>query len=375
MKRIGWHAIGLLCALALPTAAQQVVRDSAIALFDNGKHREALALLERVVAAGSADRRVYETLGFAVLETSGAPSSAAERQQLRARARSMFAKAVSLGSTSQQILTIMATIPEDGGSDVVFSGNKEVNEAMGRAEAAYSGGDYRLAFTLYQKALALDPALYDAAMFSGDTYLHTLPIDSAYIWYARATEINPNRETAWRYWSDVLLKHGDPDQALEKAIESVIGDPFNRMSREALIAWAQAGKRAMAFPKVILPVRDTATVHAPAWMAYDSVRRSWQGSGGKPTATFTAQYPRDSVYRHSVLEEKAALQAAYRAGAGDPATVNLKLLDDAGMLEAFIFFTRADQGVAEDYPAYLKAHRDTLRRFWAEFVVGARYAK
>ena len=310
-----------------------------------------------------------------MLESSGAASTADERKQLRARARSMFAKAVSLGSTSQQILTIVADIPEDGGSDVVFSGNTGVNEAMSRAEAAYSGGDYRLALTLYQKALALDPALYDAAMFSGDSYLHMLPIDSAYIWYARATEINPNRETAWRYWSDVLLKHGDPDQAREKAIESVVGDPFNRMSREALIAWARAGKMAMAFPKVVLPVRDTAAVHSPAWQAYDSVRHAWQGSGSTPTALFAATYPRDSVYRHSVAEEKAALEAAYRAGGGEAATANLKLLDDAGMLEAFIFFTRADQGISEDYPAYLKEHRDTLRRFWTDFVIGARYAR
>jgi hypothetical protein len=32
-------------------------------------------------------------------------------------------------------------------------------------------------------------------------------------------------------------------------------------------------------------------------------------------------------------------------------------------LEAFILMARSDQGIAQDYPAYLTAHRDLLRRY------------
>ena len=91
-------------------------------------------------------------------------------------------------------------ITADGGNEPTSSSKTDVDDAMKKAESAYSAGDYRITFTIYQKAFALDPTLYDAAVFSGDTYLHTPVVDSAYVWYARATEIHPNRETAWRYW-------------------------------------------------------------------------------------------------------------------------------------------------------------------------------
>jgi len=36
---------------------------------------------------------------------------------------------------------------------------------------------------------------------------------------------------------------------------------------------------------------------------------------------------------------------------------------DEGLLEAYIFLAQPDQGIAEDYPAYLKRERDKLRRY------------
>jgi hypothetical protein len=150
-----------------------------------------------------------------------------------------------------------------------------------------------------------------------------------------------------------------------------VAEPFNRLARTALIAWARQVKVPLGFPKVLLPLRDTAAVHPPAWLAYDSVRQAWQDRGGQRSRLFTAAYPADSSYRHSVREEMAALQAAWRAGGGDSATMNLRRLDEAGVLEAWIFFVRPDAGIAGEYAGYLRGHRDDLRRFWTTFVIGA----
>lgn len=372
--RLGLTA-GLAFVLALPLTAQQTLRDSALALADARKGREARPLFEQLVARDSSDRVLLERLGFILLETSGALPDASARKAQRAQVRQLFAKAVALGSTNQQVVAIAELIPADGGNDATFSGNKDVNASMTQAEAAYSAGDYRKALALYQRALALDPALYDAALFSGDTYLHLQSIDSAYLWYAHATEINPDRETAWRYWSDVLLRHDRSNEARDKAVEAAVAEPFNRLSRTAIIAWGQRTRTPLGFPRVSLPVHDTAAIHSPAWLAYDSVRRVWQGAGGRRSSAFVVAYPSDTGYRHSVKEEKAALQAAWRAATSDSATSNLKQLDEAGLLEAWIFYLRADAGIAVEYPAYLRTHRDELRRFWTAFVIGAPYAR
>ena len=47
----------------------------------------------------------------------------------------------------------------------------------------------------------------------------------------------------------------------------------------------------------------------------------------------------------------------------------LKKLSDGGLLEAYILLGRADEGISQDHPAYLKENRDKLRRYVVEYVV------
>ncbi len=102
------------------------------------------------------------------------------------------------------------------------------------------------------------------------------------------------------------------------------------------------------------------------------MRRAWKGADEGGGAPFKTAYPKEASYRHSLLKEKAALQAAYRAAPQNVATINLQKLDEAGVLDAFVLFARVDAGIANDYAAYRREHRDELRNFWSNFVVGAR---
>lgn len=120
--------------------------------------------------------------------------------------------------------------------------------------------------------------------------------------------------------------------------------------------------------------RNGATA-SPSWVAYDSVRRAWKGDDQSVGAPFRAAYPDEARYRRSLLEEKAALQAAYRAVPQSAATINLQRLDEAGLLDAFVLVARVDAEIASDYAAYRREHREALRSFWKNFVVGARYAR
>jgi len=51
--------------------------------------------------------------------------------------------------------------------------------------------------------------------------------------------------------------------------------------------------------------------------------------------------------------------------------VSLKL-EEAGTLEAYIFFARANEGIVRDYSLYRKAKREKLKEYWLKFVVGAK---
>ena len=53
-----------------------------------------------------------------------------------------------------------------------------------------------------------------------------------------------------------------------------------------------------------------------------------------------------------------------------PSLMQLQQLDNEGLLEAYILLARPDDGIAVDYPAYLKANREKLHRYVALHVIG-----
>ncbi|HET9064340.1 MAG TPA: tetratricopeptide repeat protein [Gemmatimonadales bacterium] len=358
----------LASVIAPPLSAQQSPRDSALTLYDQGKHLEALPILSRLVEGGSTDPLVHARLGFLVMEMSGGLDNASARRVARARARAHLARAIELGSTNGQVRAIVEAMPEDGGDDPEFSPDPAVQAAMARGESAYGGRRIGEARAAYLEAFALDSTVYMAAVFIGDTYLHEGPVDSAYIWYRRATEIDPDQETAWRYWSDILIKHGQVDEARDKAINALVANPYTRTSRQMIVTWARTAGKQLVVPRLELPAADSATP-SPARVAYDSVRQAWRGTPDTPGVPYIDAFPAATSYRHTLVEEAAAMRAAYHAATDDPRTQAIGALDADGYLESFILFFGADQGIAEDYLTYRAAHRELLRRFWDEMVI------
>jgi hypothetical protein len=53
----------------------------------------------------------------------------------------------------------------------------------------------------------------------------------------------------------------------------------------------------------------------------------------------------------------------------DPSLAALVKIDQAGLIEPFALLNRADGEIAQDYAPYRAAHRDTLYRYFDEFVV------
>jgi hypothetical protein len=53
----------------------------------------------------------------------------------------------------------------------------------------------------------------------------------------------------------------------------------------------------------------------------------------------------------------------------DPTLQQLVKIDQAGFLEPFVLLDRADNEIALDYVSYRTAHRDTIYRYFDEFVV------
>jgi tetratricopeptide (TPR) repeat protein len=389
----------LLCASAriLAQGGNEIdaERKLAFQLLQDGKFAEAQQKFEKLAAANPSDGQAQFGLGFSVMATSKNISDEAARRQARIRARNALLRAKELGVRNDLLETALAALPPDGSEAPAFSKNPEADKAMQEGEAAFTRGDYDKALEAYERALKIDPQLYHAALFIGDMYFQKRQADKAGEWYGRAIAIDPDRETAYRYWSDALLKDGKMDEARAKAIEAIIAEPYNRMAYNGLVQWAQTNNATLGHPRIDQPKptmgsstdssgKTTITVDPKAldpkqgaayyWSFYDLTRSTYP-------STFQKEFPDEKAYRHSLKEEATALRVVaemvlndLKSGklksVDDPSLANLLRLYQADMIEPYVLFARADNGISQDYVAYRKANRDKLRRYWTEIVSG-----
>jgi len=367
-------------------------RVRAFKLYEDAQYTEALPAFEKLAAKYPDDREVIKTYGFLVLSQTAYQKDAAARKEARRRGRELLVKAQQLGATDQLLKSMLEALPPDGGDDAKLSTKKEAEEAMREGEAAFAKKDFPKAIEMYQRALLLDPQLYEAALFIGDCYYASADQKKAGEWFARAAAINPDRETAYRYWGDALMKLGRVTEAGDKFVEAYLAEPYSRMSRSAFLNWGERVNIVLNHPSVEIPTnvssqkegevtinldpnalkKDDKSGAGAAWITYGLIRGTWQST------EFAKQYPNEKQYRHSLKEEAAALRTALKvfsedktkkAQSADPSLTLLAKLDKEGLLESFILLALPDAGIAQDYPTYRRTSLEDLRRYVKQYVI------
>ena len=364
------------------------MKQRVLILLKQVRYTEAVPLLEKIVAAEPDDAESHYYLGSALLGLMANTKDEAARKQLRLRARAEFVKSKQLGYAAPNLDAMIQALPADGSGTPAFSTNAEADALMNEAEALFSRGQLDEAFKDYQKALALDPKLYHAALFSGDVQMEKGDYAQAEVWYKRAITIDPNKETAYRYSATPSMKQRRYDEARDRYIEAYITEPYNSFTTSGLTQWAQATNSQLAHPKIDVPTNvrfdekgdvkidlDASALLGGkddgsfAWIAYGATRSSWHKEKFKKT------FPTETSYRHSLAEEADALRSVISMATADkklknlsPSLAKLKKLNDEGLLEAYILLARADEGISRDHPAYLRDNRDKLRRYVLDYV-------
>jgi tetratricopeptide (TPR) repeat protein len=306
------------------------------------------------------------------------------RKQGRRRARHIALEAQKQGDKSATVQLVLQ-IPEDG-SEPRFSDRKEVDDTMKAAEANFVRGDLDKARNGYLRALFLDPNNYQAVLFIGDVYFKQHINGSAGEWFARAIQIDPNREIAYRYWGDALWALGNSAAAREKYINAIIAEPYNQTSWAGLAQWAQRAKITLNWVRLQDKSRVTTqnskttitidqSLHKDdpalaAWLLYGAARSLWLGE------KFHKSFPTEKTYRRTLQEESEALHSMVtiltrpeNVSKLDASLVALVKIDQSGFIEPFALLNRADKDIAQDYVPYRTAHRDTIYRYFNEFVV------
>jgi hypothetical protein len=201
---------------------------------------------------------------------------------------------------------------------------------------------------------------------------------------------DPNYETPYRYYADMLTKSGDMEGARVKAIQSVVAEPYNPVTWRALEQWANSnhvrlagvhinvpkGPEVTQSPKANITITmqsGTSTDVGAAWLAYSMSRALWQGD------KFKKQYPQETDYRHSLAEEADALKTTVKVWSELTAKKKSEIPDanvalllkiyQAEMIEPYVLLNAADNGIAKDYGDYREKNRAKLEQYLSQFVV------
>ncbi len=384
------------CALILASPARAGMesykseRQNAVEIY--GKSRiNALPLLENLIKRNPEDAEILVMLAGALISRAVTLDDQEAAANERIRAKKHLLEAKRLGHDTplvQTLLEEMESLPADG--TIRYSQIPAADRAMHEAESALARHDFVKAIQGYAKALEWDPENYSAAVFLGDAYFELKNYAKSSEWYDRASQMNPDAETAYRYHADMLTKRGDLKGARTKAIQAVVAEPYKPKTWRGLEQWAEAAGVSIRYPDLGLPkdpvVRegtkivinldpDRSAEAGPVWMAYSLARAKWMKT------EFSKRFPSTKTYRHTLAEESEALNTAAAvlkelnakskpaAETVDPSLVLLLELHQAGMIAPHILLSAADQGIARDYAAYRAKNRERLEAYLKKFVV------
>src|SRR5215813_10846170 len=361
------------------------------------KMPEALPILEKLQKAKPDDAVVLELLAYALSATAAVEKDAEKRKKDLLRARSLAERAKGLGRNTQLIQLLLEGISADGelGGRTESEKRTPAEEALIDGEAAFAQGEMERAIEHYERALKLEPKLYEAPLYIGDAYHKMGRNDKAYESYARAVAIDPDRDTAYRYWGNVLMRENKLKEAKEKLIEGVIAAPYTRLPWQFLMNWAERNQIQLSHPRIEVPTssvqkKDDKNISifvnpsekkdgSEAWVVYSIVRAGWMTE-----KKFSEAFPNETRYRHSLREESTALrltaesvltqlkEGKLKENSLDVSIANLLKLHRDGLIEVYVLVARPDEGIARDYAEYRKNNRDKLRRYLDEYVTAGK---
>lgn len=395
MRRNGLLLVAVVALIQVIAFAQSGgnddARKKAFQLFNDGKHIEALPLLEELAVKSPEDREVLAALGICLVTDARTHDDQEIEKKELVRARELLLKAKRLGLQSERVDNALQTMPVDG---VVRYAETPAGQAMKAAEAAFARRDFDEAIKNYSKVLEYEPKNYSAVLFIGDTYFAANNWAKAGEWYQKAIEVDPNRETAHRYYADMLLKNGDVENSRKRFIQAVVAEPYNPITWRGLQYWARINKLELKRVRIDVPnsvtKKDEKNINitidpswpedvSSAWMGYSLAKAKWQGD------EFKKHFPEEKQYRHSLAEEADCLGLAATVWTEvsdsdkkkkkassppkDPSLILLLKLYQAKMLEPYVLLNAADKGIAQDYEGYREKNRERLEQYLSEFVV------
>lgn len=312
------------------------------------------------------------------------------RIELMREARKFCVEAKKNGFLDPLVETTLAAINEDGSENAdKIAADPQVDRILHEAEEAYARHQFDQAIKGYLAVLEIQPGNYFATLNLGDAYFASNHFPEAIEWFKKATIIDQNRETAYRYCGDALMRLGKKDDALDQYLSAIIAEPYNGYPWRGLNTGLKAFLLKPWPPARDVPVGGLSVgekgveIHLSdagdtLQIGYLMARAEWYDKNHK------AKSPKETLYRQTLEEEVHGLEMLLKiydelkqaeqkpdspkiSEAVSKSMAELTEIKNAGLLEPHILFFRANKDLAQDYPAYRDANREKLKAYLLKF--------
>ncbi|HEX5284556.1 MAG TPA: hypothetical protein VFW30_10580 [Bryocella sp.] len=399
---------GSVSAQGVPAPQHQANFDQervqADALYLAGKTLDALPLYEDLCRQDQTVAVFAERHGSGLLAKADITTDAKEKSALIDAGLAEIGRAQSLGDNSPYVVSVLnaaSKTPEAAAMNAPLGmppltvgythvASQKAQALYAQAQQAFDQKNYAAAAPLYAKASEADPQWYMPALNAGDAYFHLKDWKNANLWFGKAVTIDPDRETAYRYWGDELFAAGDRMGAKSKYVGAIIAEPFTGTTWSKLEEWARVMRTPFVIPRVNRPEFTTpsgklkvdtalekeAGDGRSSWLVYQRVRVSHGAAAAGQLRMAGASGANGQFtpngYVHTLTEEMDALNAMLadvqkNMAAGTVAEARLDsgiramlILQKHGLLEPFVMLNFHDAGLRHGYPAYRASHRDLL---------------
>lgn len=358
-------------------------RAKAMAMVSENRYLDAYPLLEKLSVLLPNDTDIITHFGIAIATRSVTLSDPAVRKAERKRAYEVLSKAEKLGTENVMALNLLDQLDPDGGdADNFTTQNQEAEAALREGEGFFGKGDYPKARAAYERAYKIDPKIYEAALFIGDTYYAEKRYAESEPWFAKAVAINKDRELAYRYWGDALMYQNKLKEATDKFIDAFVAEPYSRYTWDNINKLTRKQGKQFNVLTVTPPGNEplgeliirmellSDTDGTKHWQKYTEMRDQWRKEIFKKT--FPGEAYRDSLQEKTAAFKAVAISAAAAIKSGNlknphHSITNVVLLHEKGMIEPYILLLIPNDDIAGDYETYREKNRERLRQFLVEY--------
>jgi tetratricopeptide (TPR) repeat protein len=379
-----WTTAIILCLLAPLALAQGDEAAKADGFYRSGDRLGALPLYDDLAKANPKEPLYAERLAVCLYAQSAPMEAGPARKALLEKIRAETKTAVALGS-QENVAVVIANFDL---SLVDSEQGETLAKAIWRSGEPYFGKrEFKEALNRYAAAAELEPKVVEPALFAGDAAQFIGDLPTAASWYQKAVQIDPHYAKAYARWGDAIVRiNHDAAGAKAKYIDAIVANPGDPLGWNGLSTWAQAQGAVLAAPKIKPPsggmemfkaLGHDASSRSP-WASYVVDLYAYESDAkASPIGTFHQDYPGEAKARRSMHGEAKALHAtavevASKAKKGEQPPEEFRDLiavDKAGLLECWVLFHWADEGMAQEYLQFSKDHWEKLHEYIDRFEI------